>query len=236
MAKLALPGWLRTTVFALFALGLLYFAFDGVDLQAVWTSAQEAQWGWIGLSVALGYIAILSRGQRWTYVLKHLGYSTSMWRAVHATGIGYLVNMAIPRAGEVARATALNRADKIPVNVLIGTIVIERTIDLVMMAGLLGLAFLSASEELSALMDITQQNADGSPKEAGFPWASIFGYLFLATALGPSSSESAFKPAPFMPNSASSSEACWRASKPWGNLKINGPFGRTPSLSGAATM
>lgn len=184
MARRALPGWLRTTGFALFAVALLYFAFDGVDLQAVWTSAQQAQWGWIGLSVALGYIAILSRGQRWTYVLKHLGYSTSMWRAVHATGIGYLVNMALPRAGEVARATALNRADKIPVNVLIGTIVIERTIDLVMMAGLLGLAFLGASDELRALIDITQQNADGSPKEAGFPWGSILGYLFLASALG----------------------------------------------------
>jgi uncharacterized membrane protein YbhN (UPF0104 family) len=111
MAKIALPGWLRTTGFALFAVGLLYFAFDGVDLQTVWTSAQEAHWGWIGLSVALGYIAILSRGQRWTYVLKHLGYSTSMWRAVHATGIGYLVNMAIPRGGRPRHGAPSRRKD-----------------------------------------------------------------------------------------------------------------------------
>ncbi len=183
MAKIALPGWLRTTGFALFAVILLYFAFEGVDIESVWTSAQEAQWAWIGLSVALGYIAVLSRGQRWTYVLKHLGYSTAFWPAVHATGIGYLVNMAIPRAGEVARATALNRADKIPVNVLIGTIVIERTIDLLMMAGLLGLAFLSASEELSTLMNITQQNADGTPQEEGFPFGLVAGYLLLAAVL-----------------------------------------------------
>src|SRR5210317_740035 len=154
MAKFALPGWLRTTGFAVFALALLYFAFDGVDLQAVWSSAREAQWGWIALSVVLGYMAVLSRGKRWTYVLSHLGHHTTMWRAVHATGVGYLVNMAIPRAGEVARATALNRADKIPVNVLIGTILIERTIDLVMMAGLLGVAFLTASDELTSLIDL----------------------------------------------------------------------------------
>ncbi len=161
---------------------LLYFAFQGVDLNAVWESAKEAQWGYIALSVALGYIAILSRGQRWTYVLRHLGYPTTMWRAVHATGIGYLVNMAIPRAGEVARATALNRADKTPVNILIGTILIERTIDLLMMAGLLGLAFLSASEELTALIDLTQSESDPNAGP-GIPWGSIFLGLFIAAGL-----------------------------------------------------
>lgn len=182
MAKFAVPGWLRTAGFAALALFLLYFAFQGVDLNAVWESAKEANWGYIALSVALGYIAILSRGQRWTYVLRHLGYPTTMWRAVHATGIGYLVNMAIPRAGEVARATALNRADKTPVNVLIGTILIERTIDLLMMAGLLGLAFLSASEELSALIDLTQSESD-SNSGPGIPWGSIFLGLFLVAGL-----------------------------------------------------
>ena len=182
MAKFAVPGWLRTAGFAALALFLLYFAFQGVDLNAVWEAAKEAQWGYIGLSVALGYIAILSRGQRWTYVLRHLGYPTTMWRAVHATGIGYLVNMAIPRAGEVARATALNRADKTPVNVLIGTILIERTIDLLMMAGLLGLAFLSASDELTALIDLTQTNqaTDAGP---GIPWGRILGGIGLALAV-----------------------------------------------------
>jgi len=182
MAKFAVPGWLRTAGFAALALFLLYFAFQGVELNAVWESAKEAQWGYIALSVALGYIAILSRGQRWTYVLRHLGYPTTMWRAVHATGIGYLVNMAIPRAGEVARATALNRADKTPVNILIGTILIERTIDLLMMAGLLGLAFLSASEELTALIDLTQSESDPSAGP-GIPWGSIFSGLFIAAGL-----------------------------------------------------
>ena len=182
MAKFALPGWLRTAGFAALALFLLYFAFQGVDLNAVWDAAQEAQWGYIGLSVALGYIAILSRGQRWTYVLRHLGYPTTMWRAVHATGIGYLVNMAIPRAGEVARATALNRADKTPVNVLIGTILIERTIDLLMMAGLLGLAFLSASEELTALIQLTQSESDPNAGP-GIPWFMIFVGLLIASSL-----------------------------------------------------
>ena len=182
MAKFALPGWLRTAGFAALALFLLYFAFQGVDLNAVWESAQEAQWGYIGLSVALGYVAILSRGQRWTYVLKYLGYPTTLWRAVHATGVGYLVNLAIPRAGEVARATALNRADKTPVNVLIGTILIERTIDLLMMAGLLGLAFLSASEELSSLIALTQSETDPQAGP-GIPWFKLFLGLLSIGAL-----------------------------------------------------
>ncbi len=44
--------------------------------------------------------------------------------------------MFIPRAGEITRCTALNRVEKIPVDKLFGTILVERVIDLVFLISL----------------------------------------------------------------------------------------------------
>lgn len=43
--------------------------------------------------------------------------------------IGYLTNLAFPRLGEVMRCTVLARYEKIPVDKLLGTVILERLID-----------------------------------------------------------------------------------------------------------
>ena len=47
--------------------------------------------------------------------------------------VGYLSNYALPRLGEVTRCVTLGKREKIPVDSLIGTVIIERVIDLVML-------------------------------------------------------------------------------------------------------
>ena len=44
--------------------------------------------------------------------------------------IGYITNLAIPRAGEVAKCTVLAKYEKIPAHKMIGTIVAERAFDI----------------------------------------------------------------------------------------------------------
>lgn len=182
MAKIVIPGWLRNAGFAMLALGLLVYAFEGVDLHEVWKYAKHAKWIYILASVLLGYLALLSRSKRWTLVLKHLGYPLSTWTAAHSISIGYLINMAVPRAGEVARATALYRANKTPINVLLGTIIMERTIDLVILVALIGLTFLSASEELHLLLEYTQ-TTDSSDSTAGMAWGTILTVILVFVLL-----------------------------------------------------
>ncbi len=43
--------------------------------------------------------------------------------------IGYLVNIALPRVGEITRCVTLGKKEKLPVDKLLGTVIIERTID-----------------------------------------------------------------------------------------------------------
>ncbi|MFZ9596816.1 MAG: hypothetical protein ACO28T_00275, partial [Schleiferiaceae bacterium] len=64
-----IPSWLKTLLFASLGVGLLYFAFRGVDLHAVGQEMGRAKLYWFGVSVAVGYAAVISRGMRWKLVL-----------------------------------------------------------------------------------------------------------------------------------------------------------------------
>jgi len=43
--------------------------------------------------------------------------------------VGYMANLALPRIGEITRCVALGKKEKLPVDQLVGTVIIERTID-----------------------------------------------------------------------------------------------------------
>ena len=45
--------------------------------------------------------------------------------------IGYLANLAVPRLGEVLKCTILGKYEKVPADKLVGTILVERAIDVV---------------------------------------------------------------------------------------------------------
>jgi uncharacterized protein (TIRG00374 family) len=72
----------------------------------------------------------ISRAVRWKIMIEHMGYHPSTSNTFYATMCGYFANTFIPRAGEVLRCTLLARYEKIPVNKLIGTILVERFFDL----------------------------------------------------------------------------------------------------------
>jgi uncharacterized protein (TIRG00374 family) len=159
-----LPKWLKTISLIGLAFLLIYFAFKKVNVFEVWGYAKEASWIYVIISFAIGYSAVISRGFRWTIVLESIGKPVSPWNATHATAFGYLMNQVLPRAGEVARATALNRSNKIPINILIGTIIIERTIDLIMMALLVGVTFILSSGDIESFLSITNSDTEEPTK------------------------------------------------------------------------
>lgn len=76
-------------------------------------------------------IAHYSRALRWKLLMEPLGYKPSTFNAFATVMIGYLVNAGAPRLGEVFKCTLLARYEKFKVDKLIGTILIERAVDLV---------------------------------------------------------------------------------------------------------
>ena len=77
------------------------------------------------------FIAHYSRALRWKILMEPLGYKPSNFNTFAAVMIGYLVNTGVPRLGEVVKCTILARYEKVRADRLVGTIVMERAVDVV---------------------------------------------------------------------------------------------------------
>ncbi len=87
----------------------------------------------MGLSVLLSLGAFYSRAVRWIMLMEPLGYKPKLSSTLNALFLGYFANLAIPRAGEITRCGVLAKSEKVPFNSLIGTVIVERVIDLLML-------------------------------------------------------------------------------------------------------
>jgi len=94
---------------------------------------QNANYYWIFISLFIGLLSHLSRAYRWNFLLEPLGYKPRFLNNVFVVFIAYLINLVLPRAGEVARATAISKYEAIPFEKAFGTIVMERIVDVIML-------------------------------------------------------------------------------------------------------
>jgi len=105
-----------------------------------------------GLIIML--LSHISRAYRWKYMLEPLGHKPNFWKMYHSVMIGYLLNLTIPRSGEVARAGYYAKFQKnAKFDKVFGTIIVERIIDLVMLGLVLGIT-LYLQKDLVAFNDI----------------------------------------------------------------------------------
>ncbi|MEJ7912028.1 MAG: lysylphosphatidylglycerol synthase transmembrane domain-containing protein [Chitinophagaceae bacterium] len=124
--------------------GFQYFFFLGLGLFFVWLSVKDihqAQWlqikdalqrarHWLIVpALLLIVIAHYSRALRWKILMQPLGYNPSNFNVFAAVMIGYLVNAGVPRLGEVVKCSLLAKYEKVRVDRLVGTIVMERAVD-----------------------------------------------------------------------------------------------------------
>lgn len=125
---------------------LQYFIFLGGGIFLVWwqfhkmTAEQIIKFKfalstanyWLLIPVVVMSLAShLSRSMRWKILLQPMGYRPSLFNTFGVTMVGYLANSFVPRLGEILKCTMLSKYEKIPVQKLIGTVVIERLFDVV---------------------------------------------------------------------------------------------------------
>ncbi|GIV22367.1 MAG: flippase-like domain-containing protein [Bacteroidia bacterium] len=91
-------------------------------------------WEWIALGGISMTGAHFLRAWRWQLMLQSSGHPTDRTAPWWALMVGYLVNTALPRVGEVVRCTLLWRWRALPVTVSLGTVIAERLIDLLLLA------------------------------------------------------------------------------------------------------
>ena len=77
-------------------------------------------------AILLGHV---SRAMRWKLMMEPLGYKPALKNVFAVVMVGYFANAAIPRLGEILKCTFLARYEKLKVDKLVGTILVERAFD-----------------------------------------------------------------------------------------------------------
>jgi uncharacterized protein (TIRG00374 family) len=112
----------------------LWIALRQVSFADVWESLEEAEWIWAVPSLALVYVTVLVRAIRWRYLFAH-PEQVPTWESAKAINVGLLFNNVLPsRAGEIPRIIALGRTTGIPKIEVTGTVIVERSLDVVTVA------------------------------------------------------------------------------------------------------
>jgi len=167
---------------------LLWLSFSNIETKGeskvdfiarVWANANKP---FLFLSAAVAILSHVIRAERWKLLLTPLGHQTTLKNSFLSVMVGYFINLAIPRGGEVSRCYNLYRLNKTPVDQSLGTVVAERVIDLLFLIILIGISFLVEIDNLLYFFQSDEiQNLRGG--DTGFPYMLVAGILIFIIAI-----------------------------------------------------
>ncbi len=120
------------------------------NIEEIKSKLRDADWSWAVLALFFGFLSNIFRALRWNMLILPLGYKPKLINSFGAVMVGYMVNLAIPKLGEVWKCVILNRYEKTPINKLIGTVVVERIIDVLTIFLLLGIVIILEFDKMSS--------------------------------------------------------------------------------------
>lgn len=152
------------------------------DISSIKNSFRTANYWWVLVSLCFGALSHISRAYRWQFLLDPLGYKPKLANSIMTVFVAYLLNLFIPRSGEIARAASIKKYENIPFEKAFGTIVAERVADVIMLFGIIGIAFLLQTELISSY--IFKENSESSVVSkilifGVFPISGFFTYRFF---------------------------------------------------------
>jgi uncharacterized protein (TIRG00374 family) len=184
-------GVLQTLKFLAFlavGIALLWVAFHDVDFKKLVVDLKQANYSWLFLSLLFGFFAYVSRARRWVLLINPLGFRPSLKNSFYALMTGYLANIALPRVGEITRCVALGKKEKIPVDQLIGTVVVERTIDFISLLLIMIYLIFTSSAEINIFLKDSiylpiQEKIFSAFGVTWILWAILFTLMVIALSL-----------------------------------------------------
>ena len=159
-----MPSRLKSALQYIVILGvtalLIYFSLRGLKgghgenkwdyLKDTWLGAHK---GWLAAMAVLSVLSHIVRAERWRMLLKPVGFDARLSSSFLSLMVGYLVNLIIPRGGEISRSYNLYKLDRIPVVESFGTVVIERIVDLICLILVIVISFLFESQKLLGFIE-----------------------------------------------------------------------------------
>lgn len=145
---------------AFFAIGIFIFwlIYKDQDINRIKSILKnDVNYSWIWVSLFFSILSHISRSVRWNLMITPLGHRPRLLNTFLAVMVGYLMNLVIPRMGELSRCGVLARYEKISFAKLAGTVVVERIIDVL---ALLVLTLMVIISQFGYVLDLLRRNPE----------------------------------------------------------------------------
>lgn len=138
---------------------LVYFSLSSMELAEgasrsefllnVWRQSDKS---WLMVMTITAMVSHALRAIRWQMLLEPTGNRSSFRDSFLSLMTGYMVNLVVPRGGEITRSLNLYKITGIPVPVSFGTVITERVVDVIFLASLVGLSFWIEWDKLDSFL------------------------------------------------------------------------------------
>ena len=130
--KEGLSRVLKYSFWTVLAAVLLYFSFRGVDWKEFWKVLGQCSWVMVALAMVSGVLSFIVRALRWRLLLLPDEPQTRLVDCYDGFAIGKLCDFAVPHVGEFVRCGYV-RTQRLTYDKALGTVILERTWDILML-------------------------------------------------------------------------------------------------------
>lgn len=121
---------LRYVISALIAVLFLWLALRDVSLTELRLTVNRLTYYWLVPYVVISLLSHYLRAERWKQLIEQENVKTTRMTLFSGVMLGYLVNYAVPRLGEISRCVYVGNREQLSRSNLLGTVVMERALDL----------------------------------------------------------------------------------------------------------
>ena len=177
--KKQLKNIIKYAVSAALAGALLWFSFRDVEWASFVESLRSCRWEFVLLSMAAGSFAFWLRALRWRRLLLPISPEVSRTTAFNGINIGNISNFVFPRIGEFVRCGVITRRSTATYDKVLGTVVLERSWELLVMLLLLAAVLVGGAERFGTFFVDEIWTPIASRFSLGMWPAAISGVIFV---------------------------------------------------------
>jgi len=179
--KKKLANTLKFLIFFSIGASLFWITYrDQNASELIHTIKNDVNYYWILLSLFFGLLSHISRTIRWNLLIESLGKKPRTVNTFLAVMVGYFANLALPRMGEISRCGIISKYEKISFSQLVGTVVLERVLDIIMLIVFLLIAL---STQFSVIANFFANNPEVSEKLSNVFASAYTLYTLIAITL-----------------------------------------------------
>lgn len=174
---------LKFLVFFTLGIFIFWLIYKDQDIERIKSVLKnEVNYFWVFISLVIGLISHISRTLRWGLMIEPISHKPRFINTFLSVMVGYLMNMALPRMGEISRCGVLSRYEKISFSKLFGTVVAERLIDVLSLLVLLMIVIVMQFGQMLRFIEKNPEISEKITSVTQSPWLIAGFILFIVLA------------------------------------------------------